>query len=136
MNKIKEFDVGDEDELLDAVTKWTESDEEWDKGGEWVVPNSSMTDEEYESMKKTERLKMFSAYISKENGEIIRSIYFDLNDHWKAELADLCHMAIEPMLKEANMTFEQACDIGKERHDKKVKHNIISSVVDGNLKDK
>lgn len=97
-----------------------------------------MTDKEsedtYEHVRRTERLKDCSAFITKENGEIVRSLYFDLDDHWKAELADLCHMAIEPMLKEASMTFEDACKIGKERHDEKIRRKILSSVTDSYMK--
>ena len=40
-NKIKEFYVKDEDELLEQVILWIESDEKWFEGGEWVYPKGT-----------------------------------------------------------------------------------------------
>ena len=39
MTKLKEFKAKDEDELLDSVILWPESDKEWDRGWEWIDPN-------------------------------------------------------------------------------------------------
>jgi hypothetical protein len=41
MNDLKNFEVKDEDELLEQVILWIESDEEWYKGGELVYPKGT-----------------------------------------------------------------------------------------------
>lgn len=43
MGKIKEFYLAkDEDELLHLVILWPESDEEWYRGGEWIIQGRTM----------------------------------------------------------------------------------------------
>lgn len=68
-----------------------------------------------------ESAKYYSAMISKENGEIVKSLYIDEDDHWKEELGDLCCLGIKPMLDKAELSYEQACEIGEKRYDEKIR---------------
>lgn len=38
MTKIKEYDIEDEEELLETIMLEPETDKNWDKGWEWVDP--------------------------------------------------------------------------------------------------
>lgn len=94
----------------------------------------NMTDKEFEEIRRIHRLKILSAYISKENGEIVKSLYIDEDDHWKEELGDMCYLTIKPMLEIAGMTFEQACELGEKRRGEKIRRDTLNVVVDGYLK--
>lgn len=41
-------------------------------------------------------------------------------DHWKAELCDLCGLAIKPMLDIAELDYTDACEIGIGRKVNKI----------------
>jgi hypothetical protein len=52
----------------------------------------------------------------KELGEIAECLIKNNRPgHWKNELADLCKLAIDPMLQLAEMDFETACELGQRR---------------------
>ena len=70
---------------------------------------------------ETEMRRLLVAAI-KELGEIAECIIKNdpRPDHWKAELCDLCGIAIEPMLVEAELEYYEACDIGVERKHQKI----------------
>jgi len=59
----------------------------------------------------------------KELGEIAETIIKkNRPGHWKNELGDLCAFCIKPMLTLANMNFETACKLGKQRKADKMKN--------------
>lgn len=56
----------------------------------------------------------------KELGEIAEClIKGDRPGHWKNEVADLCGLAIAPMVELAETDFETACQLGRERRKEK-----------------
>ena len=58
----------------------------------------------------------------KELGEIAEClIKGDPDDHWKAELGDLCGLGIQPLLDVAELEYYDACSIGWNRQRKKRK---------------
>ena len=57
----------------------------------------------------------------KELGEIAECIVKgDPDDHWKEELADLCGLAIQPMLGIAGADYHDACLLGRMRKARKL----------------
>ena len=65
-------------------------------------------------------LEHLVSFVAKEAGEMIASVYIDHDDRWKEELGDLCGLVIPALLKKADMTFEEAQQIGIKRFENKL----------------
>lgn len=69
-----------------------------------------------------EKLKDLVIHSMKELGEIAETLVRkNRPEHWKNELGDLCAFGIQPMLELAELSFEEAIEIGLERKFKKLK---------------
>jgi NTP pyrophosphatase (non-canonical NTP hydrolase) len=73
----------------------------------------------YEDIYK-QPLENLVAYVAKEGGEMIDSVFIDRDDHWIQELGDLCGVVIPALLHKAGITLEEAQKIGKERFERKL----------------
>ncbi len=79
------------------------------------APIAELTDED------TKILSELIVLAVKELGEIAECVVKgDPHAHWRAELGDLCGLAIKPMLRLANMRYAEACDCGIERKNAKI----------------
>lgn len=47
-------------------------------------------------------LESLVAFVCKEGGEMIKSVFIDKDEHWIEELGDLCGLVIAPLLKKAD----------------------------------
>lgn len=65
-------------------------------------------------------LKDVVAFLAKEAGEMIASVYLDKDEHWIEELGDVCGLVIPVLLEYADLTFEEAQQIGIMRLESKI----------------
>ena len=76
--------------------------------------------EGYEDLFKNS-LESVVAFVCKEGGEMIKSVFIDKDEHWIEELGDLCGLVIPVLLDKADLTFEEAQQIGIMRLESKIK---------------
>jgi len=66
-------------------------------------------------------LENLVAYVAKEGGEMIDSVFIDKDEHWIQELGDLCGVVIPALLDKAGLSYEEASEIGRRRFEEKLK---------------
>lgn len=134
---IKEFNMKDEDELLDSVTLWSESDDEWDRGGEWIIPEDRL---KIKDLFKYE--KIISLEIKLDCKHIVKC-YLDFGDESPIKViddfsitkkdgslilkADISHLYSKKMIYTVKLKVETTCH--KEDYKTDIVHTRLKNMV-------